>query len=395
MDKNKPRHLAQNGADTESKFLSFWFSDATGEIALRANYAEISRSATEVVPLGAFRRIESFIARHQAAHAAIYFCPATCPAYGRLGGLAAMPGLYVVLNVSGKYAEQVQGLEEIALWPTASYAVGSQAYLYWLLEEPLDLTSQQWRREAERLLAALCRELEGDLAFAKPGQFLPLPGPLNYACDPPHSIGLKTFEAPRRYAVKAFEDRLASLHSSRPDQSAARVRSGREPAAEEEHDPALTGIKPNVPIVASEAPEHRVQVRAAIATLAELSKLEFELQRKEAAKAVGLRVSAIDQLVNDVRSQFEAPVEAEPLWPEAVEGATLLDEIVSTIRKYVILGIPESHAVALWILFTHCFSAASFSPRLRRHLAREALRENHATEDSSSRMPACSALVQC
>ena len=164
--------------------------------------------------------------------------------------------------------------------------------------------------------------------------------------------------------MKAFEERLASLHSSRPHQS-ARVISGREPAAEEKHDPALTGIKPNVPIVASEAPEHRVQIRAAIATLAELSKLEFELQRKEAAKAVGLRVSAIDQLVSDARSQsFEAAAEAEPLWPEAVEGATLLDEIVSTIRKYVILGLPESHAVALWILFTHCFSAASFSPRL-------------------------------
>ena len=92
---------------------------------------------------------------------------------------------------------------------------------------------------------------------------------------------------------------------------------------------------------------------------------EFELQRREAAKAIGLRVSAIDQLVNDARSRALATErEDEPLWPEAVDGATLLDELVSTIRKYVILGLAESHAAALWILFTHCFSAASFSPRL-------------------------------
>ena len=139
MGKNKPRHLARNGADTGSQFLSFWCSDATGEIALRASYARFPGRPREVVPLRAFRRIESFIARHQAAYAAIYFCPATCLAGGRLGGLAAMPGLFVVLNISGKYTEQVQRLEEISLWPTASYAAASQVYLYWLLEEPLDL----------------------------------------------------------------------------------------------------------------------------------------------------------------------------------------------------------------------------------------------------------------
>jgi hypothetical protein len=173
---------------------------------------------------------------------------------------------------------------------------------------------------------------------------------------------------------------------SRLKRAGERNRNSEPPTAKGNEPPALQAM--------SEAPEHRVQVRAAIATLAELSKLEFELQRKEAAKAVGLRVSAIDQLVNDVRSQFEAAVEAEPLWPEAVEGASLLEELVSTIRKYVILGLPESHAVALWILFTHCFSAASFSPRLAA-TSPEKRRENHAIEDSSSRMPACSALVQC
>jgi hypothetical protein len=30
---------------------------------------------------------------------------------------------------------------------------------------------------------------------------------------------------------------------------------------------------------------------------------------------------------------FDAEVEAEPLWPEAVEGVTLLEELVSMVRK--------------------------------------------------------------
>ena len=366
MGKNEAQHPRSNCAISASDFLSLWTANTSGDLALRAHYAELSRTVTEVLPLGGFQRIEAFIADHQAAHADIYFCPATCLAGGRLGELAAMPGLFAVLAVTAAYAEQIQRLEEISLRPSAGYISGSQVYLYWLLEEPLDLTTQEGRSVAERQLVALCRELEGDLAWASIGQFLPLPAPMNLPRDPAQCNGVIRCEATRRYPLAAFEERLASLHGSGADQAAAKLTAeGREPGAEEKPGPAAQSVNPNASAAASEVPDHRVQVRAAIATLAELSKLEFELQRKDAAKAIGLRVSAIDQLVNDARSQsFATAAEAEPLWPEPVEGAALLDEIVSTIRKYVILGLPESHAVALWILFTHCFSAASFSPRL-------------------------------
>jgi putative DNA primase/helicase len=280
--------------------------------------------------------------------------------------VAAMPGLFAVLAVPAKYAEQVQRLAEISFPPSADYIAGAQAYLYWLLEEPLDLTSPEGRSEVERLLAAISWELDGDLALAGIGQFLPLPAPMNLPRDPSRRAGVIRCEATRRYSLAAFKERLASLRGSPPEPSAAELTTAsREPGAEENPGRSAQSVNPEAPAVASTAPDPRVQVQAAIATLAELSKLEFELQRRAAAKATGLRVSAIDQLVNDARSQScEAAVEAEPLWPVAVDGATLLDELVSTIRKYVILGTPESHAAALWILFTHCFSAATFSPRL-------------------------------
>ncbi len=51
-------------------------------------------------------------------------------------------------------------------------------------------------------------------------------------------------------------------------------------------------------------------------------------------------------------------------WPEAVDGATLLDEIVSTLRRYVVLPEPAARAVALWVVHTFALAAADVSPIL-------------------------------
>lgn len=52
------------------------------------------------------------------------------------------------------------------------------------------------------------------------------------------------------------------------------------------------------------------------------------------------------------------------LWPSAVDGASLLDEIVATVERFVVAraGVPE--AVALWIVNTHALDATMISPRL-------------------------------
>lgn len=63
--------------------------------------------------------------------------------------------------------------------------------------------------------------------------------------------------------------------------------------------------------------------------------------------------SALEDLLSD----------PEP-WPEEVDGAGLLDELAETLRHYVVMpeGAPE--AVALWIVYTHCFDAFDVSPYL-------------------------------
>jgi putative DNA primase/helicase len=109
-----------------------------------------------------------------------------------------------------------------------------------------------------------------------------------------------------------------------------------------------------------------------IRRLAKLSSLAYERDREPVAKQLGFRVSALDRLVKAERSNGAAihgrgqPVELfepEP-WYEPVDGAALLNQLTITIQRYVILGLHQARAVALWVLFTHAFAVAAFAPKL-------------------------------
>jgi Protein of unknown function (DUF3631) len=57
---------------------------------------------------------------------------------------------------------------------------------------------------------------------------------------------------------------------------------------------------------------------------------------------------------------FTAPVP----WPEEVDGEELLDELVETIKRHVILPDAAAFATALWITHTYVFIAQMVTPRL-------------------------------
>ena len=44
-------------------------------------------------------------------------------------------------------------------------------------------------------------------------------------------------------------------------------------------------------------------------------------------------------------------------WPHEVDGAALLDELYETLCRFVVLPDGAGEAVALWVLYTHCFDA--------------------------------------
>ena len=52
------------------------------------------------------------------------------------------------------------------------------------------------------------------------------------------------------------------------------------------------------------------------------------------------------------------------LWPDPVDGAALLEDIVARIERHVRLPREAAIGVALWVMHAHCFDAFTISPRL-------------------------------
>jgi putative DNA primase/helicase len=113
-----------------------------------------------------------------------------------------------------------------------------------------------------------------------------------------------------------------------------------------------------------------------IERLARLPALEYDRQRIKAAEALGVRAPILDKLVAGARvklglidqdddKQGRAVSFPEPeLWPEAVNGAELLDAMAAAIRRHVVLGDTARDAAALWVVHTYLVDRFSISPRL-------------------------------
>ncbi len=110
-------------------------------------------------------------------------------------------------------------------------------------------------------------------------------------------------------------------------------------------------------------------IEAAIERLAALSDIDYELVRKDEANKLGFRPTFLDKVVKNTKAvnagaalgPHFSPIEP---WPEAVDGGTLLLELVKVIQAHVVLGENAAIAVALWILHAHAHDAAAISPIL-------------------------------
>jgi putative DNA primase/helicase len=110
-----------------------------------------------------------------------------------------------------------------------------------------------------------------------------------------------------------------------------------------------------------------------IAELAQLSKLDYGKRRRDEAKKIGITTKALDALVAKKRAEIEAECAAPPLyphwtvepWPEAVEGAVLLDALVKKTRRHVVMSEDQAVTAALWVILTWVHeTAAVHSPNL-------------------------------
>jgi putative DNA primase/helicase len=112
---------------------------------------------------------------------------------------------------------------------------------------------------------------------------------------------------------------------------------------------------------------------AEIARLAKLDPLSLDRELGAAAKRLGCTKTTLRRLVEQARNagkkQSAGPgsslgIEDSEPWPEPVNGARLLDDLVDTIGGLVAMSPEACRATALWVAFTHVIAAADTAPRL-------------------------------
>jgi Bifunctional DNA primase/polymerase, N-terminal len=119
------------------------------------------------------------------------------------------------------------------------------------------------------------------------------------------------------------------------------------------------------------------EINGELVRLARLTVLDYELQRKAAAEQLGMRTSVLDQVVQVVRAKLGLVEEGEDgkqghavtfpevePWPEPVDGAELLDDIVDAICTYIAMANYKYDICALWPIHTYLIKHFRISPKL-------------------------------
>jgi hypothetical protein len=116
-------------------------------------------------------------------------------------------------------------------------------------------------------------------------------------------------------------------------------------------------------LLAAEPQEPAERLRIEVQRLARLDEAGYEAERKQAAHALDVPATRLDALVKAarIRSATTKRAGVPPMFPavvlhhESQNGAKLLDDVRSTLRRFLVLppGAPE--LLALWTAYTHAY----------------------------------------
>lgn len=104
----------------------------------------------------------------------------------------------------------------------------------------------------------------------------------------------------------------------------------------------------------------------AIQRLASLPKFEYDRVRAKEAKALGVRAGTLDERVNAERAKKQeatnSPFDAVEPWDDPIAVADLLDELSSTVRRYILCDKEFADTAALWAAMTWVIDAFQIAP---------------------------------
>ncbi len=108
------------------------------------------------------------------------------------------------------------------------------------------------------------------------------------------------------------------------------------------------------------------ELKSAIAELATLSPLDYDLKRKEIAKKFGVQVKTLDAEVKASRTDVTETQsimfpKTEPS-AEAVNPEQLFNDIESTIKLFIVLTSCQALAITLWIVMTWVIHVLKVAP---------------------------------
>jgi putative DNA primase/helicase len=105
--------------------------------------------------------------------------------------------------------------------------------------------------------------------------------------------------------------------------------------------------------------------------LAKLSLADYDRCREDEAQRLKIRVATLDAEVQKRRPKFGEKLQGGTMnladleaWPEAVNGAALLDEIRATNNRFIVLPMLADVLLTVWDLHTYVFDCFGYTPYL-------------------------------
>lgn len=106
---------------------------------------------------------------------------------------------------------------------------------------------------------------------------------------------------------------------------------------------------------------------ATVARLAALKPHEYDRVRKAEAQRLKVQIKTLDNAVRDARARQDGGdslfPDVEP-WPDPVDGASLLDEIAGTVKRFIICEPEIAEVAALWIVFSWLIDHFQIAPMI-------------------------------